>query len=141
MFFFFFQAEDGIRDYKVTGVQTCALPISGLRAEECRVIADSQSDELPSRLVPRWPETVGNPSQDCILVLAFPRHGVVKGLQSLRGRQYSSRCEFGPLQRGGQNRGTSPLTICTLYSWTGDRFTQPDLQSTKNRVDAELYRI
>src|SRR5256885_6394015 len=26
---FFFQAEDGIRDYKVTGVQTCALPISG----------------------------------------------------------------------------------------------------------------
>src|SRR6266850_3753398 len=25
---FFFQAEDGIRDYKVTGVQTCALPIS-----------------------------------------------------------------------------------------------------------------
>src|SRR5256885_6329276 len=26
-FFFFFQAEDGIRYYKVTGVQTCALPI------------------------------------------------------------------------------------------------------------------
>src|SRR5690606_41051586 len=25
---FFFQAEDGIRDYHVTGVQTCALPIS-----------------------------------------------------------------------------------------------------------------
>src|SRR5260370_24297703 len=29
MFFFFFQAEDGIRDSSVTGVQTCALPISG----------------------------------------------------------------------------------------------------------------
>src|SRR5256712_9239851 len=27
-FFFFFQAEDGIRDLIVTGVQTCALPIS-----------------------------------------------------------------------------------------------------------------
>ena len=26
--FFFFQAEDGIRDHCVTGVQTCALPIS-----------------------------------------------------------------------------------------------------------------
>ena len=25
--FFFFQAEDGIRDWSVTGVQTCALPI------------------------------------------------------------------------------------------------------------------
>src|SRR5207247_8052610 len=29
VFFFFFQAEDGIRDPLVTGVQTCALPISG----------------------------------------------------------------------------------------------------------------
>src|SRR5690349_22792279 len=29
LFFFFFQAEDGIRDVYVTGVQTCALPISG----------------------------------------------------------------------------------------------------------------
>src|SRR5690348_17568364 len=28
MSFFFFQAEDGIRDGRVTGVQTCALPIS-----------------------------------------------------------------------------------------------------------------
>src|SRR5690606_40511167 len=28
-FFFFFQAEDGIRDFHVTGVQTCALPICG----------------------------------------------------------------------------------------------------------------
>src|SRR5256885_9408254 len=35
---FFFQAEDGIRDYKVTGVQTCALPISvvGLMIPEIR---------------------------------------------------------------------------------------------------------
>src|SRR5205807_3762752 len=31
--FFFFQAEDGIRDYKVTGVQTCALPISTVAAK------------------------------------------------------------------------------------------------------------
>src|SRR5256885_4718657 len=33
-FFFFFQAEDGIRDYKVTGVQTCALPISRTRLRD-----------------------------------------------------------------------------------------------------------
>src|SRR5277367_3239870 len=31
LFFFFFQAEDGIRDRDVTGVQTCALPISGTK--------------------------------------------------------------------------------------------------------------
>src|SRR5262249_58807195 len=30
LYFFFFQAEDGIRDWSVTGVQTCALPICGL---------------------------------------------------------------------------------------------------------------
>src|SRR5260221_10707714 len=36
-FFFFFQAEDGIRDHCVTGVQTCALPISknGFESEYC----------------------------------------------------------------------------------------------------------
>src|SRR5690348_18221995 len=31
--FFFFQAEDGIRDGRVTGVQTCALPISAALSE------------------------------------------------------------------------------------------------------------
>src|SRR6266566_7601384 len=33
-YFFFFQAEDGIRDYKVTGVQTCALPIFEVAGEQ-----------------------------------------------------------------------------------------------------------
>src|SRR6266540_5660901 len=33
---FFFQAEDGIRDRDVTGVQTCALPISRWRSEPWR---------------------------------------------------------------------------------------------------------
>src|SRR3989441_8238853 len=36
MFFFFFQAEDGIRDKLVTGVQTCALPISPSAAATAR---------------------------------------------------------------------------------------------------------
>src|SRR2546425_1616152 len=35
-FFFFFQAEDGIRDKLVTGVQTCALPISQRAEREDR---------------------------------------------------------------------------------------------------------
>src|SRR5690606_40710317 len=33
--FFFFQAEDGIRDFHVTGVQTCALPISFSPSDLC----------------------------------------------------------------------------------------------------------
>src|SRR5438445_5629770 len=40
-FFFFFQAEDGIRDIGVTGVQTCALPILDLGLQ--RVVADLQA--------------------------------------------------------------------------------------------------
>src|SRR2546422_9368557 len=36
LLFFFFQAEDGIRDVAVTGVQTCALPISAERSSELR---------------------------------------------------------------------------------------------------------
>src|SRR5256885_12895218 len=37
---FFFQAEDGIRDYKVTGVQTCALPI----CRQVELIADTRCE-------------------------------------------------------------------------------------------------
>src|SRR3989454_7405662 len=44
-FVFFFQAEDGIRDYKVTGVQTCALPISA----QLQI-----KGPLPIRLVANW---------------------------------------------------------------------------------------
>src|SRR5690606_40716435 len=46
--FFFFQAEDGIRDFHVTGVQTCALPISKLNAEES--VWPIQSDGRPQRM-------------------------------------------------------------------------------------------
>src|SRR5688500_20313027 len=38
---FFLQAVDGIRDYKVTGVQTCALPISRIRGESRRQLHDA----------------------------------------------------------------------------------------------------
>src|SRR5690606_39724888 len=42
MLIFFFQAEDGIRDFHVTGVQTCALPISNVQIQQ----ATSQSAQL-----------------------------------------------------------------------------------------------
>src|SRR5947209_14822466 len=50
-FFFFFQAEDGIRDIGVTGVQTCALPISRRASYPCAgaapaVIANAASRRL-----------------------------------------------------------------------------------------------
>src|SRR5690606_40661137 len=40
--FFFFQAEDGIRDFHVTGVQTCALPIY-IRACNMNIFSGSTS--------------------------------------------------------------------------------------------------
>src|SRR5260370_2957791 len=65
-FFFFFQAEDGIRDSSVTGVQTCALPISdrpGSRHSDVdRACANAPSGTagqacraaLSGRVVPLW---------------------------------------------------------------------------------------
>src|SRR6266511_1661252 len=44
-FVFFFQAEDGIRDFHVTGVQTCALPISAQKGA-----SPQQAQELEARL-------------------------------------------------------------------------------------------
>src|SRR5256885_9390082 len=52
---FFFQAEDGIRDYKVTGVQTCALPIcpdryrQGAVAHRTRNAVRSEVSFAPAR--------------------------------------------------------------------------------------------
>src|SRR5439155_4485134 len=47
LYFFFFQAEDGIRDGHVTGVQTCALPISQRDELERRLAGLRGNVELP----------------------------------------------------------------------------------------------
>src|SRR5687767_15339836 len=51
LYFFFFQAEDGIRDKLVTGVQTCALPISraGGRRWYRRHAANTRSESQDGR--------------------------------------------------------------------------------------------
>src|SRR5260370_6712068 len=48
VFFFFFQAEDGIRDSSVTGVQTCALPISPWFEKDGRSAASFEIMKLHS---------------------------------------------------------------------------------------------
>src|SRR5690606_39829098 len=47
--YFFFQAEDGIRDFHVTGVQTCALPISGHRERAMRTTATGERSASMAR--------------------------------------------------------------------------------------------
>src|SRR5215211_4373603 len=52
-FFFFFQAEDGIRDHCVTGVQTCALPIS-LDEREVKRAGLDYWEYVDLRVWPNW---------------------------------------------------------------------------------------
>src|SRR5215813_2694594 len=61
--FFFFQAEDGIRDADVTGVQTCALPIS-----DVPVRPKGRPGRKPKGSVPVViPETPDRPDPDHVL--------------------------------------------------------------------------
>src|SRR3712207_8077043 len=46
VFIFFFQAEDGIRDIGVTGVQTCALPIFEVKFSALDGVSASQNEAL-----------------------------------------------------------------------------------------------
>src|SRR5690606_40315486 len=52
---FFFQAEDGIRDFHVTGVQTCALPISyTLEGPGIQTIARLAPSPMPRHVAEQW---------------------------------------------------------------------------------------
>src|SRR3712207_4402313 len=66
---FFFQAEDGIRDIGVTGVQTCALPISGPAAPGPRRAAGT---DTPRGHRPGRHTTTGGPAVTRIDRLAEP---------------------------------------------------------------------
>src|SRR5207237_2901907 len=59
VFFFFFQAEDGIRDSSVTGVQTCALPISTSPHTGSR----SPCSACPIRCGARWASPSASPAR------------------------------------------------------------------------------
>src|SRR2546422_5278243 len=57
--FFFFQAEDGIRDVAVTGVQTCALPISEASTADNSSTASTVIRRLPP--APPWDSGMSMP--------------------------------------------------------------------------------
>src|SRR5437762_1155923 len=76
---FFFQAEDGIRDTSVTGVQTCALPISANRG--------SASRWRPANDPPRWPVTkTASPTSAPERNTAWPRRTVPIAATEIRIR-------------------------------------------------------
>src|SRR5690606_40425018 len=71
-FFFFFQAEDGIRDFHVTGVQTCALPISKRPPPHCRITTQSpiQTSRIGSLRARRRLSKASTPTQSVRLAKA-----------------------------------------------------------------------
>src|SRR5260221_1134963 len=63
---FFFQAEDGIRDHCVTGVQTCALPISGV-GDQAEGLRSRTGSSKPFSLISDSSMTVRSPAPRCVL--------------------------------------------------------------------------
>src|SRR5256885_8405450 len=88
---FFFQAEDGIRDYKVTGVQTCALPISAQPRDDRRVLAGEVLEQRRVRArghdLERFDHARSGPVEERIAVGDIdPRTGTEIGRASCRER-------------------------------------------------------
>src|SRR3989454_7520418 len=82
--FFFFQAEDGIRDYKVTGVQTCALPISSRRRTLDGQGQHGDDNRDGFRFV-RWPRVRDThprrrQQHDVVIVAIVPETGDPRGI-------------------------------------------------------------
>src|SRR5437016_9463404 len=70
-FVFFFQAEDGIRDWSVTGVQTCALPIFAPRMTGLPRPVSSPVSDRPSEkpMLTPAPSAVARPAMNAYRVL------------------------------------------------------------------------
>src|SRR5207245_4644950 len=106
IFFFFFQAEDGIRDATVTGVQTCALPISEIALRASDSPCGGRSGAMSS-----------NPRED-ILPLERYSHSPLAADRTLRrssarrarprpapGREYDPRSEERRVGKSATTRG------------------------------------
>src|SRR3989441_4618336 len=122
MIFFFFQAEDGIRDKLVTGVQTCALPIfrvgaavgaTGDYLERAQELVNAKVDVLvvdtahghSARVI----EAVGT------LKSKFPDVDLVAGNVAT----FEGACDLVQLGVDGVKVGIGPGSICTTRVVTG----------------------
>src|SRR5688572_31709233 len=84
-FFFFFQAEDGIRDLTVTGVQTCALPISVVANGRHHHAASGAADKLRNQISSNHELSFLMEAHDGLSGAIAERAGF-KGLRSEEGR-------------------------------------------------------
>src|SRR5204863_7308320 len=109
--FFFFQAEDGIRDLYVTGVQTCALPISILPAVEeksiptASVLREAHPKGLAGdRLTVEFPQAASFHRQ----LAEEPKNATLlaEALYEVTGRHLELAFEVG--ENGGDETGAEP---------------------------------
>src|SRR6266850_2380760 len=157
MFFFFFQAEDGIRDYKVTGVQTCALPISG---DEIQIRAWGQIDVDFNAQVNR-DGTINVPKVGAINVAGIKANDLPAYLKTVFGRTFRNfqltatlgRLRsiqvyvVGQAKRPGTYTVSSLSTLVTAVFAAGGPSTKGSMRSIQlkraNRVvaDFDLYDL
>src|SRR6266511_3009142 len=128
MFFFcFFQAEDGIRDFHVTGVQTCALPIS------CRPSRRSSTSRSSIAWWWAWPTAWAATSGSAILSIRARRASSGSSPRSPRRRRPSvwARC--------GSTRSNGPRGWTCGTCWGRTRLPRPARQA-ENREGATQTR-
>src|SRR2546429_5913198 len=110
--FFFFQAEDGIRDVAVTGVQTCALPILGriarhmfssqyirvagnptyvLASDNCYMYQNLESHTSISTTFDVSDRAANVAAQDRMVMLAGSKDRVVPGHDALQFKRFPTQ--------------------------------------------------
>src|SRR5271166_1210004 len=120
LFFFFFQAEDGIRDGHVTGVQTCALPISiaSLADKDTTLVLDAYSHA-------------------CILDGSFLAAGVPKNGPEIRFFNHNSAKSLERILKTRERKNA--LVLCEgLYSLDGDTANLREFVDLCEKYDTPL---
>src|SRR5438445_12066680 len=123
---FFFQAEDGIRDIGVTGVQTCALPISieyvGTKGTHLSILKNLNQSYFDS--VGRACVAVGNSSPNCPTLGAanstpgLPKYVAYSNLGPIEFRDNLGNSTYHGLEASLQKRFSNNLSFSVAYTWS-----------------------
>src|SRR6266498_3464496 len=125
-FFFFFQAEDGIRDADVTGVQTCALPISWMPPTAGRAAAGLG---LPARGAACAPDAAATTEATASAVAAQ---------KAIRGRMTRLMAGNSYLRPAGRDARCPHISISS-YTFQTNLSSMPG-QATQAAIQAAAVR-